>query len=508
MPADPSFDDAAHTRAQLAGIDAVENTLAADARSWAAQLTQLASLRERSRAHPDPMDLRFLPIELAGAWRISQITATRWLDDAERFRQALPLTLVLLGQGLLYRHQAQTLLRRTRDCSVEIARAVEEELLPVAATLCPSDLAKRVDRLVLRLTSQGDEDTAEEQHQRAVAQRRTFTYPEPDGMAVAAAVLTAEQQVGWSAAMDALERRERAADRAAGIDRTAEQRRADIFAALPAMVLAGTAQDDASRRAREALRPWTLGPQQLAATVVLYVQVPVSTVLDLTREPAVLDGYGPISAEHVRLVRPDAFRRVLVDSGTGRPISVDDRVTPVGDDLAEQVRATLRPEVVIDADEGQHDPSARLARLVDLRDVHCAGPGCSSTRTDRDHLDPWPHGPTNARNLGRLSARCHAAKHQGFHLQRHADGSTTWTSRYGRSYDRPSPHSPPPQVDPYQQPAPRAARPRPTLPWWAPITEAADRAAAGRAPDKTTDEATAGGAPEDGGSPLDDRPPF
>jgi hypothetical protein len=111
----------------------------------------------------------------------------------------------------------------------------------------------------------------------------------------------------------------------------------------------------------------------------------------------------------------------------------------------------LRPAVVVDAVEPQHDPSARLARLVDLRDVHCAGPGCSSTRTDRDHLDPWPAGPTTAANLGRLSARCHAAKHSGWQLVRHPDGSTTWTSRYGRTYRRPSPHAPPPRVDPLRR---------------------------------------------------------
>lgn len=44
--------------------------------------------------------------------------------------------------------------------------------------------------------------------------------------------------------MDALERRERLADGAAGISRTAEQRRADLFASLPAVVLAGLAADD------------------------------------------------------------------------------------------------------------------------------------------------------------------------------------------------------------------------------------------------------------------------
>jgi hypothetical protein len=298
--------------------------------------------------------------------------------------------------------------------------------------------------------------------------------------------------------MDALERRERAADRHAGVRRTADQRRADIFAALPAMVLAGTAQDEASRLAGEPLRPWTLGPEQLAATVVLNVHVPMATVLDLSQEPGALDRYGPISAQHARLLRPRRYRRVLVDGDTGRPVAVDDRSTPVDQDrLVEQVRRALRPEVVVDADEPQHDPSARLARLVDLRDVHCCGPGCSSTRTDRDHLEPWPAGPTSAANLGRLSARCHAAKHAGWRLVRHPNGSTTWTSRYGRTYRRPSPHAPPPQVDPYAEAPPRATRRPAELPWWAPLSEAARRPAA--------PAARASSAQHDG---VDDAAPF
>jgi hypothetical protein len=259
------FDDAAHTRAQLADIDAVADELTQDARSWARRIRLLAGLTARSAASPDPSDARFLCMELAGAWRISQLTATGWLIDAERMTDALPLTLAAVEEGRLLRHQAQVLLSRTRSCSVALARAVEAELLPAAAELCPSDLRRSVDRLVLRLTAEDDTDAADQRHERAAAERRTYSYPEADGMAVAAAVLTAEQQVGWSAAMDALERRERVADRAAGVERTADQRRADIFAALPAMVLAGTAQDEAYSERASRCGPWTLGPEQLAA---------------------------------------------------------------------------------------------------------------------------------------------------------------------------------------------------------------------------------------------------
>lgn len=439
-------------REQAELLDLVRAGLVDEARSWARRVRLL-------HRWPVATGEGFEQLEMAGSWQVSQLTATRWRDEAERFDTCLPLTLAALEAGTLLVHQAQVLLRRTRHCSRQVARAVEAQVLPAAPGLYPADLAKRVDRAVLRLESEAlDGAAAEQRHADAAAQRRTWTSNEPDGMGLAAAVLTAEQLVAWHAGLDLLERRERIADREAGVERTRDQRRADLFAALPAMVLAGTAQDAGC----DAGRPWTVGPEQLAAQVVLDVHVPVATVLDLSREPGMLVGYGPVSAEHVRLLRPQSLRRVLVDERSGRPLAVDDRTAPVDPDplvFRRQVQALLTPAIVTDADEPQHDPSAHLARLVDVRDAHCCGPGCSSARTDRDHLVPWPLGPTSAANLGLVSPRCHRAKHQGWTLVRHRDGSTTWTSPLARTYHRPCPHRPPPAVDLWEELP--ALRPRP-----------------------------------------------
>lgn len=95
-----------------------------------------ADLAQRAEQSGHDGDRRFLALELAGSWRISQLTAARWVDDAERFHAALPGTLALLEQGELYCHQAGTLLHRTRHCPVAVARAVEAELLPDVVGLC------------------------------------------------------------------------------------------------------------------------------------------------------------------------------------------------------------------------------------------------------------------------------------------------------------------------------------------------------------------------------------
>ena len=213
--------------------------------------------------------------------------------------------------------------------------------------------------------------------------------------------------------------------------------------------------------------------------------------------------YGPLTAEHVRLLRPTLLRRVLIDDESGRPLHVQDRPVPASPDpagLREQVLGMLRPEVVTDRAEPQHDPSAALARLVDLRDVRCAGPGCGSTRNHRDHLQPWPEGPTAAWNLGPLSARCHAAKHTNWILVRHPDGSITWTSPLGRTYTRPSPHAPPPRVDPDAQPPPLRPPPVGQVPRW---VTAADP------PAPSTPQADPDGEPTPPPlPPEDDEPPF
>jgi hypothetical protein len=447
-----------------AELDAGVAAAVADAQAWAAQIRRVTALQEAVRQAEKAGMPQYPQLDIAGSWRISQHTAARLMHEADRFVEALPLTLSLMEAGELWRPQAYVLLHRTSNCTAEIAQAVEAEVLPAGAALCPADLGKLVTRTVLRVESeQADAAAAEQRLADAAAERRTFTRADDDGMAFAGAVLTAQQAVAWKQGLDELERRERIADRQAGVDRTAEQRRADLFAAMPAMLLAGLGQEQTSPG-----MPWTLGPEQVAAQVIFNVHVPVSTVLELSREPGRLDGYGPISAEHVRLLRPTAFRRVMVDSRTGRPIAADDRPTPADPDpqrAREQVQAMLAPALVVDRDEPQHDPSARLARLIDLRDVHCSGPGCSTSRTDRDHYDPWPQGPTNAANLHRLSPRCHHAKHHGWHLIRHPDGSTTWHSPLRRSYPRPSPHSPPPRVDIYADPPPLRPPPTPAHPW-------------------------------------------
>jgi hypothetical protein len=194
----PDPDDDSLGARQRALLDASTDSLRADARSLAARVRALHELIGLSEDPDEPGERRFLELEVAGSMRVGQLTAGRWLGEAERYVTALPLTLSLLETGELLPLQATAVLHATSNVTPELARAAEAEVLPAGCALCPSDLKRELTRVVLRLEAESDPDAVEDRHAAAAADRHVWTRPEPDGMAQAGAVLTAEQARTWS----------------------------------------------------------------------------------------------------------------------------------------------------------------------------------------------------------------------------------------------------------------------------------------------------------------------
>lgn len=524
---DLSLEDAA----QVASLDAVRHGLVAEAKTWAARIGELSALAARAD-RAGAQTRRTLALELAGSWQISQLTAERWLAEAERFYDALPLTLSMLSDGSLLAHQAKVLLHKTLPCTAEVASAVEREVLPAGSALCPSDLSRRVDRVRLRIESeQADPADAERQEAEKVGSRRTWMRPTEDGMALAGAILTPEQGAAWAAGMDALERRERLADRAAGIDRTAEQRRADLFAALPALVLAGIAQDDAWRRAGGLPTGGRVGATRPGETEPLFD--PSSTpgadraAVDLPPRPggrhhrgqhprARIDGARPVPRTRDRgEVRP-GDRRARPTPASGplppgpgrRPVRPADRcrrrrlprrsrpgagpATDPGHARPSRRRRRRRaPARPVGAPRAAHRPARRpllRPRMLQLT-LRPRPPRPLAPRQDRRH-EPRP---------GLTALRCHSAKHHGWTLLRHPDGSVTWNSPLRRRYDRPGPWDPPPHIDPFSEAPPLRRRPDARPP-----EDGDERSLL----DQLQPSAPADVGPPPAAPPCDDDPPF
>ncbi len=103
-----------------------------------------------------------------------------------------------------------------------------------------------------------------------------------------------------------------------------------------------------------------------------------------------------------------------------------------------------------------HDPPARMAAAVRLRDETCVFPGCGRAAEvcDLDHIDPYvtmddggPPGQTSPDRLAPVCRRHHRAKTFGhFSYRRLADGSYEWTLPTGHTVttDPPTPRPTPP----------------------------------------------------------------
>ena len=143
--------------------------------------------------------------------------------------------------------------------------------------------------------------------------------------------------------------------------------------------------------------------------------MPVFSLLGVTDEPAMLDGYGPIPASMARdLVADgaDSFYRVLVDPRDGAPLEIG--------------RSSYRV-------------TKAMRNWLRLRDGQCPFPGCSNPSLDNeaDHLLAWHHGGTTGiSNLGQPCPKHHKLRHTSGWTPTPATKNQPpgWTSPTGRHY--------------------------------------------------------------------------
>jgi len=198
------------------------------------------------------------------------------------------------------------------------------------------------------------------------------------------------------------------------------------------------------------------GDRRRTRPVQVLIHVPVATALGLTNEPGWLEGHGWLDAPTCRQLLPMAELRQVCVTPTGRvldlsPTIVRPEPTPTGVREALLQMAT-DPFTVTDAawrEQPQHDPSEALAELVRVRDRFCDGPTgllWPASRSDLDHGQAHPEGPTAAWNLAARSRRTHRLKHRGWSPVRTVAG-TTWFSPAGQVVQAPNHDTPAPEWD-------------------------------------------------------------
>jgi len=392
--------------------------------------------------------------EVACVLTIGERSAATLISQSLELTRRLPLTLAALEAGLVSWQQARTLVDEAVDLDAAAAAGLEAHFLgpyfpaltpqaPAHGSLAGELVPGRLRSRVRAWRERHHRESIEVRHARGEADRRVEFVPDRDGMAWLSAYLPADTASGiWE--------RTTAAARSLqcpGESRTLPQLRADL-AATWLLTCAGTppggpGQDSIIREAGSgqagsvdggcvnAGLPETGVPTPRAQVLVT---VPVFSLLGVTEEPAVLDGYGPIPPSMARRLiaeGADSFYRVLVDPRDGAPLEIG--------------RTSYRL-------------TKPLRQWLRLRDGKCPFPGCSnaSLDNDADHLLAWADGGTTGiSNLGQPCRKHHRLKHATA-WQPTAAGKTQspgWTSPTGRTYasepqDWEPPHDVPPDLQP------------------------------------------------------------
>jgi hypothetical protein len=239
-------------------------------------------------------------------------------------------------------------------------------------------------------------ESIEKRHAKGIADRRVEYRPDQDGMAYISGYLPADQATAVWNRITAIARGLQGPHE----DRTLTQLRADTFAT--ALLSSGTTEGNDPGHV----------PSPRAQVLVT---VPVLSLMGLTEEPAMLDGYGPIPpsmARHLVANGADSFYRVLVDPRDGAPLEIGRTSYRVG----KAMRNWLR-----------------------LRDGKCPFPGCSNHSLDNeaDHILAWHQGGTTGiSNLGQPCPKHHRLRHTSGWKPTPATKTAPpgWTSPTGRHY--------------------------------------------------------------------------
>ncbi|MCI0141042.1 HNH endonuclease [Arthrobacter bambusae] len=419
----------------LAEVARLEARTAALKAKLAADYVQAASALAPPASSPQESTAQELALiaEVACVLTVSERTAGGLLVESRSLTTTLPLTLKALQSGTISWQHARIIVDETSGLGPAGAAALEAHFLdpdaPNPARGCPAGalVPSRFRAKARTWRERHHPVSIESRHAKSAEDRRVEYLPDRDGMAWLSAYLPAATAAGiW-------ERTTAAARALQGPDepRTLAQLRADITATwlltnttggVPDGGLAGVVPDgglpgvvpDGGLAGGGRAEPGLTGRVPSPRAQVL-VTVPILSLLGVTEEPAMLDGYGPIPPSMARSLiadGADSFHRVLIDPRDGAPLEIG----RTSYRLTKAQRQWLR-----------------------LRDGKCPFPGCNnhSLDNDADHLLAWADGGTTGiTNLGQPCPKHHRLRHRTGWTPSPAskDHPPGWTSPSKRHY--------------------------------------------------------------------------
>jgi hypothetical protein len=253
--------------------------------------------------------------------------------------------------------------------------------------------------------------TKDESFKQAFAKRRVRLRTDEHGMGSLVATTRVDHSLQADYRLTLIARKRAEAD---GENRTIEQLRVDTMIDL-ILGRVTVAAGDADLEDGETAEGVPVGdPTQWRdigqfARPIVNVTVPITTLMGLGDTPGMLAGGTPVPAELATMIAEDpgsVWHRLLTDRAGG----------------------------FVELSTDTYQCTKLQWKWTVAENPQCVWPTCRrpSTVTDLDHREPYPVGRTSTRNLQPLCERHHKIKHsRGFSVVREADGSYTWTSRFG-----------------------------------------------------------------------------
>ncbi|MDT0169374.1 DUF222 domain-containing protein [Pseudarthrobacter sp. BRE9] len=395
----------------LAGARAVEAGIAALKARAAVKYTDTA----QAIAGPDvPVQALEMAVaaEIGALLALGSRAAGAFLAASHAVTKERQLTLSALQSGTITWPHALVMVEETATLDPAGAAALEAQFLdpdvPRPPTAAPIGQlpAYRFKAKARNWRERHHAESIEKRHAKGVADRRVEYRPDQDGMAWLSACLPADQAMaGWNR-LTALARGMQGPDES----RTLTQLKADNFTEA----ILGRGNDSGRAGAGGDGADAAAGPS-LGIRAQVLVTVPVFSLLGLTDEPAMLDGYGPIPPSMARELVANggsSFYRVLVDPRDGAPLEIG--------------RTSYRV-------------TKAMKRALQFRDGRCTFPGCNNPSLDNeaDHLQAWKDGgSTGISNLVQLCPKHHRLKHATSWEATPATktGPPGWISPTGRTY--------------------------------------------------------------------------
>jgi hypothetical protein len=331
--------------------------------------------------------------EAAAALRLAPRAAAIVVERARARRGRLHRVGAALADGSLLATQADGLAAALGELDGVVADLVLDAVLPVAGSMTRNTLAS----LTRRAIAAADPEGAATRHEIAKSDRAVCLIPQPDGMVDVLARLTAPEGERLFRRIDAIAR---------GALRPGDH--LDFARADALLSLLDTPVGSSSANGTPVSVPRAHGRD-----VEVRVTMTGDAYLGLADDPALLDGYGPITAQAARdLIGLDTKLRIAItEAASGRLLH-----------LSSVSRLA----------------AGRLAEHVITRDQSCRMLGCnrSAERCDLDHtVRHIAGGPTCECNLAPLCRRHHRMKDEGGWQLVPRDGHLVWITPTGRRYD-------------------------------------------------------------------------